>query len=89
MGLLLHQLDDVAEIAVQDLADLGKDLRVDMLVPAQLGKGRGGHAGGQTQVLLLHVLVDQELPQLVIANRHFSPLILHMHKQLMQPKVSA
>ena len=30
----------------------------------------GGHAGGQTQVLLLHVLVDQELPQLVIANRH-------------------
>ena len=27
LGLLLHQLDDVAEIAVQDLADLGKDLR--------------------------------------------------------------
>ena len=70
MGLLLHQLDDVAEIAVQDLADPGKDLRVDMLVPARLGKGRGGHAGGQTQVPLLHVLVDQELPQLVVANRH-------------------
>lgn len=70
MGLLLHQLDDVAEVAVKNLTDLGEDLRVDMLVPAQLGKGRGGHAGGQTQILLLHILIDQELPQLVVANSH-------------------
>ena len=68
MGLLLHQLDDIAEIAVQNLTDPGEDLRVDMLVPAQLGKGRAGHPVGQTQDLLLHVLMHQNLPQLLVAN---------------------
>ena len=70
MLLLLHQFDDVAEVAVQSLAYLSENLRVDMLVPAQLGESGGRHAGGQTQVLLLHILIDQEFPQLIVANSH-------------------
>ena len=89
MLLLLHQFDDVAEVAIQHSADLRQDLCADMLVLAQLGKGGRRHAGSQTQILLFHVFIDQELPQFIIANSHFSPLILHMLEQLMRPKVSA
>jgi hypothetical protein len=89
MLLLLHQFDDVAEVATQHSADLRQDLCADMLVLAQLGKGGRRHAGSQTQILLFHVFIDQELPQFIIANSHFSPLILHMLEQLMRPKVSA
>ena len=70
MLLLLHQFDDVAEVAVQRLADLGEDLRADMLVLAQLGKGSGRHAGGQPQIFLFHILINQEFPQFIVANGH-------------------
>ena len=70
MLLLLYQFDDIAEVAIQHRADLRQDLRADMLVFAQLGKGGRRHTGGQTQILLFHVLVDQELPQFIVANSH-------------------
>ena len=50
MLLLLHQFDDVAEVATQHSADLRQDLCADMLVLAQLGKGGRRHAGSQTQI---------------------------------------
>ena len=70
VAILLHQLDNVTEITVQRLTDLSEDLRADMLILAQLGQGSGRHACSQTQVLLLHILVDQELPQFIVANSH-------------------
>jgi len=89
MVFLLYELYDIAEIAIQYGTDFRQNLCTDMLVLAQLGKGGRRHAGSQTQILLFHVFIDQELPQFIIANSHFSPLILHMLEQLMRPKVSA
>ena len=70
MVFLLYELDDIAEITIQHGADFRQDFCADMLVLAQLGEGGSGHACGQTQILLFHVFIDQELPQLVITNRH-------------------
>ena len=70
MVFLLYELYDIAEVAIQHSADLRQNLCADMLVLAQLGKGGCRHTGSQTQILLFHVFIDQELPQLVITNRH-------------------
>jgi hypothetical protein len=70
MVFLLYELYDIAEVAIQYGTDFRQNLCTDMLVLAQLGKGGRRHAGSQTQILLFHVFIDQELPQPVITNRH-------------------
>ena len=70
MVFLLYEFYDIAEIAIQYGTDFRQNLCTDMLVLAQFGKGGRRHAGSQTQILLFHIFIDQELPQLVITNRH-------------------
>jgi hypothetical protein len=70
MIFLLYELYDIAEVAIQYGADFRQNLCTDMLVLAQLGKGGRRHAGSQTQILLFHVFINQEFPQLIITNRH-------------------
>lgn len=41
-----------------------------MFVLAQLSQRSSRHAGGQTKILFLHILIDQKLPQFVVANSH-------------------
>ena len=68
--LIPHELDNVAEVAVQRLANFGEDFRANMLVLAQLSKGGGRHTGSQPQIFLFHILINQELPQFIVANSH-------------------
>ena len=67
---LLYQFDNIAEITVQRFADLSEDLRVDMLILTQLGKSSVRYTCCQAQILLFHILIDQEFPQFIVANSH-------------------
>ena len=57
--VLLHKFNNVAEVTIQCLANFGENLRANMLVLAQLGKGGRRHAGGQPQIFLFHILINQ------------------------------
>ena len=68
--VFFYELNNIAEITIQHGTDFRQNFCADMLVLAQFGKGGRRYAGSQTQILLFHVFIDQELPQLVITNRH-------------------
>lgn len=67
---LFHQLNNIAEITVQCFANLSENLCADMLILAQLGKSSGRNTCSQAQILLFHILINQEFPQFIVANGH-------------------
>ena len=70
IAFLLHQFDNVAKIAVQHSTNLSENLCADMLILTQFGKSSGRNSCGQAQILLFHILIDQEFPQFIVANGH-------------------
>ena len=65
-----YDLHNILNTAIQCGADFHENLRGDMTVPAHLGDGRRADASLCTQVFLLHILVDEQFPELFITDRH-------------------
>lgn len=68
MRLLGDVLHDVFEVAVQNFADLAEHIGLDVLSFGELCHRSGGYSRQGNQILLIHVFVNQELPQFVVAD---------------------
>ena len=63
-------LYDVIEVAVQNFADLAEHIGLNILPFGEFCHRSGGDPGQGDQILLVHVFVNQELPQFVVADYH-------------------
>ena len=67
MRLVGDVLHDVLEVAVQSFADLAEHISLDNLSFGEFCHRSGEDSGKGNQILLIHVFVNQELPELVVA----------------------
>jgi hypothetical protein len=68
--LVLHNLHNIIQRAVHCGADLGEDFGGDVAAFAHLGDGGRADAGLGAKVFLLHILIDQHFPELLITDCH-------------------
>ncbi len=67
VGDVLH---DVFKVAVQNFADLAEHIGLDILSFGEFCHRSGGYSGQGDQILLVHVFVNQEFPQFVVADHY-------------------
>lgn len=82
MHLVGDVLHDVLEVAVQNFADLAEHIGLDILSFGEFCHRSGGDPGKGDQILLIHVFVNQELPQFIVTDHHQIPPLPFLPVQL-------
>ena len=65
-----HDLHNILDSTIQRSAYFQKDLRRDMPVTPHLGNGCRADASLCAEVLFLHILINEQLPELFVTHRH-------------------
>ena len=79
VGDVLH---DVLEVAIKCLTYLAQHIGLDILSFGEFCHRSGGYPGQGDQILFIHVFVNQELPQFVVADHYLIPPLPFLPVQL-------